>query len=101
MNRPAIALAVFASTGSLCAAATEVRIPREHGDLIVRSTGETAYRPSGPAPDFASLDNDGNGFLDEREATGYALLANDFLMADGNRDGRVSRREYQQWSERP
>lgn len=69
-------------------------------NLIIR-TGETSYRPSGPAPTFDTLDTDRDGFVSEEEARGYALLANDFLMADSNRDHRVSRREYERWAARP
>jgi len=70
------------------------------GQVTVRSAG-TGYTPSGPAPDFSQLDNDGNGSIDETEATGYKLLANDFRMADSNRDGRVSKREYERWAAMP
>ena len=105
MNRPAFALVLLAPTLGVAVAASagagEVRIPREQGDLIVRSSGETSYRPSGPAPAFADLDRDGNGAIDESEAAGYTLLANDFIIADGNRDGRVSQREYSRWAGRP
>ena len=68
----------------------------DDGLLIIRSAG-TGYMPSGPAPDFAQLDANADGFIDHSEATGYRLLANDFRMADSNRDGKVSRREYEHW----
>lgn len=68
----------------------------DDGLLIIRSAG-TGYTPSGPAPDFAQLDANGDGFLDQSEASGYRLLANDFRMADSNRDGKVSKREYERW----
>jgi hypothetical protein len=69
--------------------------------VIVRSSGETSYRPSGPAPSFDVLDINQDGTISEDEAVGYALLANDFQMADSNRDKRVSRREYERWAARP
>ena len=39
--------------------------------------------------------------IDEGEAVGYKLLANDFRMADSNRDGRISKREYERWTSMP
>lgn len=68
--------------------------------VTVRSAG-TGYTPSGPAPDFSQLDTNGNGNIDTTEAVGYKLLANDFRMADSNRDGRVSKREYAHWMSMP
>ena len=70
------------------------------GLLTIRSAG-TGYTPSGPAPEFAQLDVNGDGFIDSTEAAGYKLLANDFRMADSNRDGRISKREYQHWVNMP
>ena len=70
----------------------------DDGLLIIRSAG-TGYEPSGPAPAFAQLDSNGDGFVDPSEAAGYRLLANDFRMADSNRDGTLSRRELQRWIE--
>ena len=84
------------------AMAQETRVMREGGgDLIVRSSGETGYKPSGPAPAFDQLDTDRNGTINADEAIGYALLANDFIKADANRDGRVSKREYERWAAQP
>lgn len=68
--------------------------------VTVRSAG-TGYTPSGPAPDFAQIDSNGNGSIDATEAVGYKLLANDFRMADSNHDGRVSKREYEHWVSMP
>lgn len=72
----------------------------QSGRVIVRSAG-TSYAPSGPAPEFAQLDTNGNGSIDATEAIGYKLLANDFRMADSNRDERVSKREYERWASMP
>lgn len=83
------------------ASAQETRVPREGGDVIVRSSGETGYRPSGPAPAFGQLDANADRAISADEANGYALLANDFIKADANRDGRVSQREYERWSAQP
>lgn len=78
----------------------ETRYQRSDGDLIVR-WGETGYQHSGPAPEFAQLDSNGDGMISAEEAKGYALLANDFQMADSNRDGRISAAEYSRWKARP
>jgi hypothetical protein len=73
---------------------TEMRDAR--GEVTVR-WGQNDRAPDGPKPAFEQLDTDGNGSIDESEATGYRLLADDYIHADGNRDGRVSRREFDRW----
>ncbi len=103
MRHSTSALMLFSILGASAHAQTgpqETRYAREGGDLVVRS-GEMAYRPSGPAPAFAQLDTDGNGAISPAEAVGYHLLANDFIKADANRDGRVSQREYERWAAQP
>jgi len=52
--------------------------------------------PAGPAPSFEQLANGGKS-ISEAQASGYPLLANDFKYADTNRDGRISKREYEAW----
>ena len=80
--------------------ATSMAQNENPSEVIVRSAG-TGYTPSGPAPEFGELDLDGNGRIDSSEARGYKLLANDFRMADSNRDGFISRREYERWAAMP
>lgn len=74
--------------------------PPDKTTVIVRSAG-TAYAPSGPAPAFAEMDHDGNASISPQEARGYKLLANDFIKADSNEDGQVSRAEYERWAAQP
>ncbi|ODU33814.1 MAG: hypothetical protein ABS97_10865 [Lysobacteraceae bacterium SCN 69-320] len=74
----------------------EQRYPSPRGDLIVRY-GQPPAKSWGPKPAFESLDRNGDGSIDENEASGYPPLANDFIYADKNRDGRLSRREYERW----
>lgn len=59
--------------------------------------GQPPPRAAAPRPAFSTLDRNGDGSIDESEAAAYALLANDFIYADGNRDRRISRREFDRW----
>ncbi|MEO5627209.1 MAG: hypothetical protein ABIQ70_14475 [Dokdonella sp.] len=70
--------------------------PTDEGKLVVH-TGQPAAQDPGPAPTFAQLDRRGAGYLNSDDAAGYALLANDFIYADSNRDGRISKAEYNRW----
>ena len=65
------------------------------GQVTVNS-GPAPAKPSGPAPDFATLAG-GKGSISPDQASAYPLLANDFQYADSNRDGRISKSEYQRW----
>lgn len=95
-----LSLASLAACSMAAAAQSNSEYRSDDGLLIVRSAG-TGYTPSGPAPDFAQLDSDGDGSIDNAEAAGYKLLANDFRMADSNHDGKVSKREYERWASMP
>jgi hypothetical protein len=52
--------------------------------------------PAGPAPSFEQLSGGGKS-ISEEQASAYPLLANDFLYADQNRNGKVSKSEYEKW----
>ena len=52
--------------------------------------------PAGPAQSFEQLANGGKS-ISESQASAYPLLANDFKYADRNRDGRISKSEYDAW----
>lgn len=67
------------------------------GELTVH-TSQAIPPDYGPPPSFAQLDTRGAGFITATEANAYPPLANDFIHADGNRDGRISRAEYQRWA---
>ncbi len=69
----------------------------DKGTLTV-NWGQPAAQPAGPAPAFAQLDRDGNGSISRDEAVAYPLLSNDFIHADSNRNGAISKREYSRWS---
>lgn len=67
------------------------------GPLTVTS-GQPAPRSYGPPPSFAQLDRRGAGYLTGAEADAYPPLGNDFIYADSNRDGRISKAEYDRWA---
>lgn len=66
------------------------------GTLIVHS-GQPAPRSFGTPPPFARLDHRSVGYITSMEADAYPPLANDFIYADSNRDGRISQLEYERW----
>ncbi|MBN8726165.1 MAG: hypothetical protein J0H15_00475 [Xanthomonadales bacterium] len=66
------------------------------GELTV-NWGQPPGKDYGPAPDFAQLAQ-GQSYISESAAAGYAPLANDFIHADRNRDGRISKAEYDRWA---
>lgn len=70
-------------------------IPTPQGEVTINS-GPAPAKPPGPAPDFTTLAG-GKGSISPDQASAYPLLANDFQFADSNRDGRVSKAEYQRW----
>lgn len=93
--------------GAAATAAAQQRSPYDPG-LQQRTTttraaettltwGQPPPRPAQARPAFSALDRNGDGSVDADEAAAYALLANDFIYADGNRDGRISRREFDRW----
>lgn len=63
-------------------------------------SGMLDRRPDGPLPAFGQLDRNGDGVIDEDEASAYRLLGDDFIHADDNRDTVVSQREYAHWTSR-
>jgi len=79
--------------------AQTARYDTQDGELVVHS-GQPGPRSYGPPPPFAELAH-GKAFITEADAAGYALLANDFIYADSNRDGRISESEYARWTRAP
>ncbi|MHB1056735.1 MAG: hypothetical protein ACYC0F_02490 [Rhodanobacter sp.] len=65
------------------------------GELSVHSSMPPPP-PAGPAPGFEQLSGGGKS-ISEDQASAYPLLANDFIYADHNRDGRISKSEYARW----
>ena len=96
----------YIATATLLLAATLIAHAQDHsttyrtaqGEVTVNS-GQPQPRDYGPAPSFAQLDRNGAGYIGSDQADAYPPLANDFIHADGNRDGRISRAEYERWAE--
>jgi hypothetical protein len=65
------------------------------GELTVRSQ-PAVTTPPGPPPSFAQLAGKGRS-ISEEQAAAYPLLANDFQYADSNRDGHISKAEFDRW----
>lgn len=66
------------------------------GPLTVH-TAQPGPRTYAPPPPFAQLSR-GKGYITSADAEAYDLLANDFIHADSNRDGRISQSEYERWA---
>lgn len=82
-----------------CSAFAEERtmtIDRPEGPLIV-NWGPAPPLPDQGTPDFAELDDNGDGRLTLDETQSHLLLHSDFIYADGNRDGTISRKELARW----
>lgn len=83
--------------GSSATHTTTYQTPQ--GQLDV-NWGQPAPHSFGPPPAFAQLAN-GAGSISSEGASAYPPLANDFIHADRNRDGRISKAEYDRWASRP
>lgn len=94
-------IATLLAAFSMSAHAVDVK--QEHSGGTVTSdqpSGEAAggYHRPGSAeaagwPTFSAVDKDGNGLIDQNEASGVAGL--NFISADGDSDGRLNRTEYE------
>src|SRR5262249_27498385 len=77
------------------------RYTQRDGTQVELHSGQRDIPASGPAPEFASLDANGDGSISADEANAYAALANDFIHADLNQDHRISKAEYAKWAAHP
>jgi hypothetical protein len=70
--------------------------PSAQGQVVVQSSPAPA--PTiGPAPTFEQLSGGGKSISPE-QASAYLPLANDFINADSNRNGSISKTEYNNWT---
>lgn len=102
MKRPAYILLPFALCSMIAFAQPQTdshttAFNTAQGEVIVH-TGQPQATQYAPPPPFAQLDTRNAGYVTSDEANAYPPLANDFIHADGNRDGRVSRAEYERWA---
>ena len=67
------------------------------GQLVVNSAPAPAPTIA-PAPSFQQLAAGGKG-ITEQQASAYTPLANDFINADSNKDGKISEAEYSRWTQ--
>ncbi len=67
------------------------------GEVTVRSVAAPAP-VFGSAPSFEQL-SAGGKMITEEQAAAYPPLANDFIHADRNRDGKISAAEYKKWQQ--
>lgn len=96
--KPILATLAVLAVGATAVNAQDTRsttYQTAQGELTVTS-GQPAPRDFGPAPAFAQLAG-GASHIREDGAAAYPPLANDFIHADGNRDGRISESEYARW----
>lgn len=61
--------------------------------LLAAGTGR-AFSAEAEIPPFQTLDRDADGFVSRAEAHEYDAISLLFGVADANRDGRLSPREY-------
>lgn len=101
MHRLIAALTLLAISGSIQADTDNVR--QWQSQVQFRpvagnaSGGSTAPRPPAPSDKqevFRYLDFDGDGFVSKAEAAGNAQVTVGFDRADRNKDGKLSRAEY-------
>jgi hypothetical protein len=96
---PSQAMPAPASTASDAAVGQAPSAQTTQGQTTVASVPPP--KPTiGPAPPFEQLSGGSKG-ITEDQAIAYPPLANDFIHADTNRDGKISKSEYDRWTKLP
>lgn len=80
---------------SPAAGANSATYQTSQGTLVVHSL-PASVQSYGPAPSFETL-ADGGKAITSKQANAYPPLANDFINADSNRNGTISKSEYARW----
>ena len=85
-----------ASSATAASGSSSATYQTPQGQVVVNSVPAPAPTIA-PAPDFAQLAGGGKSISAE-QADSYPPLANDFLNADTNKDGKISKSEYERWA---
>jgi len=85
-----------ASSAMTASSSSSATYQTPQGQVVVKSVPAPAPTIA-PAPDFAQLAGGGKSISAE-QADSYPPLANDFLNADTNKDGKISKSEYERWT---
>ena len=95
MPMPASSAPAAAGSAAASASAAAQTLQTAQGQVTVKSVPPTP--PSiPPAPSFKQL-ADGGKAITQAQAAAYPPLANDFGYADRNKDGKISKAEYERW----
>jgi hypothetical protein len=98
MKSICLAVGLLAITGAAVASDTRSKvIERPEGTLTV-NWGPAAPLPNQGRPDFDALDANNDGRLTLQETESHLLLHSDFIYADSNRNGSISRAELERWN---
>jgi hypothetical protein len=90
-----------ASSSATAGGNSGVTFHSNQGEIVTIRATQSQSQTTSPPPAFASLDTDHSGSLSPQEAAAYPPLANDFEHADSNRNGKISKSEYQHWVNEP
>ena len=94
-SAPAPAASASAGPASAASSAGVDTMQTAQGQVTVKSVPPPA--PSiPPAPSFKQLAGGGKA-ITAAQASAYPPLANDFGYADRNKDGKISKAEYERW----
>lgn len=93
--------AIFA-TGLLAAVDSKAQdaVPQitiNNGNLRILTSGQPAPDHYGPAPSFAQLDTNHDGFISRDEAEAYPPLFNDFDFP-AQLGNRITRQQFETWN---
>ncbi len=95
MPMPASSAPAAAGSAAASSSGSAESLQTAQGQVTVKSVPPPP--PSiPPAPSFKQLANGGKA-ITQAQASAYLPLANDFGYADRNKDGKISKAEYERW----